>query len=134
MKVQVVSAYFKDDTSENWMLIASFLRPKTNTWYTRPHSFLENFNYNLGYKVRKVMFSNQWACNTNGEWVELNTGMFTGDDIAGNKFRIDFDGGVENNAFFLKNGGFFTSETKLMSQFQRQVTNEPPVIDFTKLP
>lgn len=37
------TAYFLDPEVGEWMLIASFLRPKTDTWYKRPHSFLENF-------------------------------------------------------------------------------------------
>jgi hypothetical protein len=41
--------------------IASFLRPKTDMWYGRLHSFLENFIDNSGYIGRRAFYQNQWA-------------------------------------------------------------------------
>ena len=130
----VYTAYFKVEETGKWILIASFLRPKTNSWYTNAHSFLENFDNKKGFKQRKVLFSNQWICDSNGEWTEVNKGVLTGDDIAVSKYRLDFEGGIENNAFYLKNGGYFNGDSPLYSVFQRQTTNIKPVVDFSILP
>lgn len=128
------TAYFFDNLTNKWMLIAQFIRPKTTTWYTSPYSFLENFNPSMGYMTRKVKFGNQWACDENGVWFELNSARFTGDDIAGIGYRLDREGGVENNAFYLKNCGFFNTDVQLNTLFKRTLNNVAPVIDFEKLP
>ena len=39
----VYTAYFYDNTKAKWVLVDSFRRPKTNTWYTNAYSFPENF-------------------------------------------------------------------------------------------
>lgn len=54
-------AWFMEPGKEEWRLIAGFKRPKTNTWYTGAHSFLENFIPGQGYITRKVNFGNQWV-------------------------------------------------------------------------
>ena len=45
------STYFKDPEEGDWRLIASFLRPQTDTWFAGPYSFLENFKPEEGYKI-----------------------------------------------------------------------------------
>lgn len=54
------TAYFYATDEKEWKLIASFLRPKTNTWYKRPHSFLENFSPN------KDIYHVKFSSATNG--------------------------------------------------------------------
>jgi len=103
----VYTAYFKEKTAPEWLLIAQFLRPKTNTWYQRPHSFVENFDPLFGYLPRKATYLNPWLRDANGQWVELQEVKLTGDDIARRAYRQDYDGGIANNLFFLQNGGFF---------------------------
>lgn len=127
----IYTAYFFATDENQWRLIASFLRPKTDTWYKRAHSFLENFSPNQGYLSRSVEFSNQWARDTNGNWYELTEGIFTYDNTAKAGVRLDYEGGVlENNNFYLKNGGFFNGNTEFRSKFQRKATNQKPEIDF----
>lgn len=130
----IYTAYFLDPEIGEWMLIASFLRPKTDTWYKRPHSFLENFNPDYGNITRKAFYINQWARTTDGSWVELTEARFTGDDIANRGYRLDFAGGAEDGVFYLQNGGFFDAAIPLKSMHDRKPINSPPVIDFTKLP
>jgi hypothetical protein len=65
-------AYFYAPEKAAWMLIASFKRPKTNTYLKRLHSFLENFSPEQGNIERKVLFNNQWVRDVNGQWTELN--------------------------------------------------------------
>ncbi|HSF52962.1 MAG TPA: DUF3472 domain-containing protein [Algoriphagus sp.] len=129
----VYTAYFFAPELGEWMLIASFLRPKTDTWYKRPHSFLENFIPESGYIERRVFYDNQWVADSEGNWKELTEAKFTGDDIAKRGYRKDFAGGSESGNFFLKNGGFFNDPTGLQSMHQRVAKGIPPTIEFEKL-
>lgn len=129
----IYTAYFFAPEVGDWMLIASFLRPKTDTWYRQPHSFLENFIPESGHLTRLVKYTNQWMADQDGNWFELREAKFTGDDIARRGYRKDFDGGQESSGFYLKNGGFFNSSTALQSMHQRSTFGQKPVIDFEKL-
>ncbi|MDR0431615.1 MAG: DUF3472 domain-containing protein [Tannerellaceae bacterium] len=119
---------------EQWQLIAGFLRPQTNTWYTKAHSFLENFIPEQGYLSRSVLFGNQWVRTTKGEWYELIEGVFTYDATAKAQVRLDYTGGVEGDCFYLKNGGFFNENTEINSIFTRLPKNNMPKIETDKLP
>lgn len=130
----VFTSYFFDTETSKWLLIASFKRPKTYTWYTRPHSFLENFEPETGALTRKGFYNNQWVCDTKGVWSELIKAKFTNDATARKKARMDFMGGVENNQFYLSNCGFFSHFTPLNTVFERKPTGKMPNIDFKKLP
>jgi len=130
----IFTAYFMDPQIGEWRLIASFLRPKTNTWYNNPHSFLENFDQNMGYKKRSVTYTNQWLIDNAGEFTELTSAKFTGDDIAKRNYRLDFGGGIRDGEFYLQNGGFFNPPSPLNTQFSKEKTNSIPKIDFDKLP
>lgn len=127
------TAYFYAPEEGEWRLIASFLRPKTNTWYTNAHSFLENFIPEQGYITRKVKFENQWAYTNKGEWIELTESMFTHDATAQAGVRMDYAGGLSEEGFYLQNCGFFNESTPYMSMFTRNVKNTAPVIDFRAL-
>ena len=128
------TAYFYAPENDKWMLIASFKRPKTNTYLKRLHSFLENFSPEQGYLPRKVLFNNQWIKDAQGDWIELNRARFTGDNTAAKAYRLDYAGGVINSAFYLRNGGFFNDRTKLNTWFERPLSGKKPDIDFKALP
>ncbi len=130
----IYTAYFFDNKSNKWILIASFKRPKTNTWYKRAHSFLENFDTKRGNVSRKVKCDNQWVCDSKGNWYELNKARFTGDDIAKVGYRLDYDGGIEGDSFFMKNTGFFVTQTPLNTVFERTKRGNEPMINFEELP
>lgn len=117
-----------------WELIASFRRPKTSTYLTRPHSFLENFITEMGDETRKVYFTNQWVYDTGGNWHELTKAKFTADATARKDARLDYGGGVENGKFYLKNCGFFSENTVMDSMFKKEGENKAPTIDFKGLP
>jgi len=53
------TAYFYAPEIGDWELIASFNRPKTDTYLKRPHSFLENFHTETGNQTRKGLYTNQ---------------------------------------------------------------------------
>lgn len=129
----IYTAYFFAPEVGEWMLIASFLRPKTDTWYKRPHSFLENFIPESGRIARRVIYDNQWMADAQGNWLELTEAKFTGDDIARRGYRKDFAGGSDAGKFYLKNGGFFNQSTDLQSMHQRPANGKKPEVDFVKL-
>lgn len=130
----IYSAWFCPPETGRWQLIASFRRPKTDKYLTRLHSFLENFSDGNGWLERQGCYGNQWARDTAGTWHALEQARFTGDDIAGRGYRLDYAGGVTGDAFFLRNGGFFADTVPLDSLFTRPATARPePKIEFDQL-
>lgn len=127
------TAYFFDPQEDQWSLIASFRRPYTTTYVTRPHSFLENFNTRTGYISRKGKYTNQWVYDTQGQWHELIKAKFTADATARKGARLDYAGGVKGNVFFMQNCGFFDKATPIDSVFEREPNGVAPSIDFKKL-
>jgi Domain of unknown function (DUF3472)/Domain of unknown function (DUF5077) len=123
------TAYFYAPENGKWELIASFRRPKTTSYLRNLYSFLENFIQETGNIARKGYYSNQWICDKNGFWFELSSAKFTADATARKESRLDYAGGVEHGAFFLKNCGFFNERTPLNTQLFRSVTGKKPSID-----
>ncbi len=124
------TAYFFTPEQNQWQIIASFQRPKTETYLKRFHSFLENFTPNTGDLGRNVNFGNQWVGNADGQWTELTQAKFTADNTARKGYRMDFAGGSKQNHFYLKNCGFFSDYTPINKVFQRSATGQQPKIDF----
>lgn len=133
----IYTAYFYATEEGEWRLVAEFLRPQTNTWYTHPHSFLENFNPEQGYLTRKVQFKNQWARTTDGRWVRPLNATFTNDGTAQAGVRLDYAGGqtADGKALFLKMGGFFDENVQAGTRFPLPAydTTQPPQIDWQAL-
>jgi hypothetical protein len=127
------TAYFFASELGKWRLVAQFLRPKTDTWYKRAHSFLESFHTESGYIGRKGLYGNQWARTVDGRWIELTAARFTADETARKKARMDYKGGVDNGKFFLQNCGFLSDYTVIGSTFSRPATGIEPVIDWKEL-
>ena len=130
----VYTAYFYATDDKEWRLIASFLRPQTETWYKHAHSFLENFDPEQGYLSRKVIFGNQWARSKDGKWTRLNEARFTHDATAKAQVRLDYQGGqTDDNRFYLKMGGFFNENVPMGTKFYCEPTGKEPEIDFEAL-
>ncbi len=130
----VYTAWFYAPEESEWRLIASFSRPKTNSWLTGFHSFLENFIPHQGIYERKVLFANQWVADRKDNWVEVNRARFTADNTARVGFRMDYGGGVEDGRFYLRNCGFFSDYTPIGVFFDRPFTNKIPTVDLKRLP
>lgn len=129
------SAWFYAVEEQRWRFIATWLRPNTNTWLVRPHSFLENFIDTNGYVGRKVLIGNQWAVTSAGVWSELNRGRFTVDATGAAKQRLDFAGGLDaSGRFYLRNGGFFDETVPANQNFTRPLTGQRPAVDLNALP
>jgi len=127
------TAYFMDPDNGHWDLIASFRRPKGQSHLTRLYSFLESFIPNTGVLERQGGYYNQWVMDTHGNWISLDKAVFTADQTAKVKDRMDYSGGVENGGFYLKNCGFSDLRTKVETQLSRPSNHEPPIIDFHDL-
>lgn len=128
------TAYFYAPEEKEWRLIASFMRPQTDTWYTHAHSFLENFNPEQGYLSREVMFGNQWARSKEGKWTRLTDARFTHDATGSAGVRLDYQGGLaKGNRFYLKMGGFFNDAVAMGSRFTCKPSGSEPEIDFEAL-
>lgn len=130
----IYTAYFFDGDKRNWQLVASFRRPKLATWLTRPHSFLENFNPDMGNVERRVYFGNQWVRDNKGGWRELTRARFTADNTARVGYRKDYAGGSKGIQFYLRNCGFFNDFTTYDQVFERKPGNKQPQIDLENLP
>lgn len=128
------TAYFLAPEDLQWKLIASFKRPQTQTYLKRLHSFLENFLPEFGDQSRKVLFKNQWVCDTKGLWTEINSARFTTDNTGNKAYRMDYGGGLSGSAFYLENCGFFSDFTVPRTNFQRKLNKDKPVINFNYLP
>lgn len=128
------TAWFYAPELNSWKLIASFRRPKTDTYLTGLYSFLENFYTTTGNITRMGNFSNQWIYTTKNEWIELTRITFTADATARKESRMDYAGGIDGDKFFLKNCGFFSETTPIDSYFEREEGKAAPVIAFEDLP
>lgn len=131
----IYTAWMGEKGKSEWSLVASFRRPKTDTYYTGFHSFLENFYDQAGFRERRGLHGNVWVCDVAGKWHEITEARFTGDATAGGRHRLDYAGGVEGKGWFMRNGGFFSDKVELNQRFTRPSTAaEQPKIDFSKLP
>jgi hypothetical protein len=127
------TAYFYAPETGKWQLIASFSRPKTNTYLKHLHSFLENFEPEEGIYTREVHFNNEWICDSTGKWTELTKARFTGDNTAVKGYRMDYAGGTQGDHFYLKNCGFFNNYTPRNIFFERPASNKKPDVDLNTI-
>jgi hypothetical protein len=118
------TAYFKEAGTGHWYLVASFKRPQKATYLTSLYSFVENFEPENGDKVRKALFTNQLIGDSNdGNWLSLPQAVYTGDATAKANYRKDYAGGVEDDKFYLQNGGFFNNLKPLNTPLKRAESN-----------
>ena len=127
------TSYFFDPETNKWHLIASFRRPETNTYVTRPYSFLENFIPNTGALSRRGGFYNQWMLDSKGNWYEITEAKFSADATARKDARLDYSGGSANHGFYLKNCGFTDDFTIIGTKLSRTKLNAQPNINFNDL-
>lgn len=128
------TAYFFAPEKGQWMLLASFSRPRTHGWLTHLHSFLENFNPDNGYITRQAWYHNQWVKTASGKWVAVTSARFTGDNTARIGYRLDYDGGSGEQGFYLRNCGFFNHPPALNGVYTVTAPTTSPDIDLEKLP
>ena len=130
----IYTAYFYAD--DEWKLIASFLRPQTDTYYKGAYSFLENFHPTQSITTRQVYFKNQWALTASGEWKELLDAKFSIDATGRAGMRHDVYGELdkETNSFMLHSFGFFDEHTDYGTMFRREPYKDgAPDVDIEML-
>lgn len=126
------AGYFFIPEEQRWKLVACFKAPKDGKPLRKLYSFVEDFWGNNGQQFRKAYFGNQWIRRDNGEWKELTESTFSYDATGKAGDRIDYGGGVEDNRFYLWNGGFKSTTTLFGDVYNRTPLNQKPVIDFYK--
>jgi hypothetical protein len=128
------TAYFFAPEENQWLLIASFKRPKTNTYLKGLYSFLENFEPETGNQARQAKYGNQWAFDNQKGWVEISKTTFSADATARIGYRKDYEGGNSGDGFYLKNCGFSNETIAIKTEFVRPLKNLKPNINFKQLP
>lgn len=131
-KTTIYTGYFYMPEKKQWKLIAGFKAPHDGKYLSHLYSFNENFVGVNGQLQRKAYFGNQWIQRETGQWVELNDSKFSMDATGKSGDRIDFGAGVENNLFYLWNGGFTTANAKYGDAFTRIANKQRPLIELNK--
>lgn len=131
----VYTAWFGEKGSNDWRLIASFRRPKTDTTLRGFHSFLESFDPAFGYQQRGASYGNVWVGDAAGKWYECTRARFSVDATGRERHRLDFLGGAEGSHFYLRNCGFFDETGKPGETLTRQSSaDDQPMIRPQQLP
>ena len=131
----IYAAWFSEADAKQWRLIAKFRRPKTNTYLTGFHSFLESFDPTRGHLERRAFYGNQWVRDTTGQWHECTSSHFSVDPTGSGRYRLDFSGGADGDRFYMRNCGFFIEPVEPGAKFERDSSpNQKPHIDIESLP
>ena len=131
----VYTSWFGDKQADTWRWIASFRRPQTDTHLRRFHSFLENFDPRTGHLGRRGRHENVWVRDTEGNWHPCLEARFSVDATGRGGHRLDFAGGTEGSAFYLRNCGFFDASVAPGTLFTRaSPARDRPAVDIGQLP
>lgn len=117
-----------------WKFLATWKYLGAAAYPTYMYSFLEGFNPNTGHLGRRASYGNQWAVSASGAWTEITQATFTVDSTGRNRQRLDFAGGVDGEAFYLRNDGFFSDTVAPDQSFVRPPATSHPDVDFNQLP
>jgi len=128
------TAWFYAPENGVWKVLAQWKRPNTTAYLTGVYSFIENFNPDQGYLQRSCNYGNQWYKTSAGSWTEVTNASFSYDATASAEQRMDYQGGVTGNSFYLKNGGFFATYTSYGTALSRTATGTAPSVNLTTLP
>ena len=121
----VYGGYYFHPEHKRWILISSWRAPKEGGYLRGLYSFSENFGGANGQLRRKALYGNQWVRATDGRWLELTRATFS-HDPTGRADRLDRFMGVENDQFFLSQGGFVPGFTGYGEKFDRPATGQAP--------
>jgi len=120
------AGYFFTPELQQWKLIACFKAPKDGKPLRRLYSFVENFEGSNGQLYRKSYFNSPWIRTDKGEWRSVGKASFSYDATGKAGHRIDYGGGVENNLFYLWNGGFRQNHAQYGQGFTRLADTAKP--------
>lgn len=128
------ATWFYPPESGKWLLMAEWSRPSANQHLEGLYSFVENFLSERGYEGRQAHFGNQWTRTGGAPWTECSSAFYDTDATGSARQRLDFDGGVAGDRFFLRNGGFFSNGAKPNVTLQRAASGVAPTLDPDTLP
>ena len=130
------TAYFYDPIGDEWYLIATFERPLTHTYAKGWYQFIEVYLENNGNIERSGHYGNYWVRNTQGDWFQINSAMFTGTMNASFGYRNDFTVGLSSHdgMIYLTTGGFNIMPTQLNRVITLESLGDFPGIDLDALP
>jgi beta-glucanase (GH16 family) len=112
-KTTAYSAFFYLNDKKTWKHLATFQTLTGGEPLKGYYSFVEDFRRNSrsARQVRKARFGNGWGRTVDGLWQPITQVTFTADNTP----VMNIDAGVENNRFFLQNGGETVNHTPLRS-------------------
>lgn len=123
------TAYFCDPEENKWRMITSFLRPYTSEYIKYVVSFLENFYPWNGYLSHEGRYGNVWIRSTSGQWYYMRNAKIGPVPDSSKNERLDYAGGVFQNTFFLKTGGYQNNGENMNVNLQVSKSVCPPDID-----
>ncbi len=129
----IYSGYYFHPEKKDWMLIASFSAPHDGKALSGLYSFVEDFAGQTGNLQRKARFGPQWVQNEHGKWTEIVKCSFS-HDPTGKEARLDRFMGVEQDTFFLSNGGFIDGFTKYGEEFHCKSSGAAPTLKLPLTP
>lgn len=124
------SAYFYAPERKRWIYISTLRCPSGNVLFPSIYAFVENFLPDEGYRMHKAYFNNfRFRNRENGLWKNVNKVRFSFDDTGRRGIRLDYDGGVERQMFYLRTGGFFGNGIRTVRQLElpASLSDVPPV-------
>jgi hypothetical protein len=117
-------AFFFDPGRGKWKHLVSIPRPVANA----SPDFFYSFNEDFGARhwlARSYLVGNEWARTSDGQWVDLSTGLF---DVALGDYSTNaFDADVVGRWFRLETGGDTTRDTEVGTVLVREPGVQPNV-------
>ena len=106
------TAYFLAPETGNWQKIAT-LRSKDSTGIAGLYSFIENAYPSNGFLSRKAFYKNTWYMgHTDQQWYPVTSATLSSDDTGRRGVRVDYEGGLDGQSFYLQTGGFLSKGVK----------------------
>lgn len=125
------SCWFYDPERGSWKYLATFRKPLTNAYVTKPYSFLEHFkNYDSYRATAKAYYSNMWFKGSTGNWVPAS-GPWMKDFK--NPSRLDYKTGFDSKGYYMMHNGFFNDGGTILDKFHFPEAPTPEV-DVNTLP
>jgi len=124
------SGYFYAAEWKAWKFIASFRAPGDGKNLSHLYSFLEDFGGSNGQQYRKAYYNNAWVQDEDSKWTELNDAKFSTDVTGRAGDRTDFGAGMEDNKFYLWNGGFKPPNIKYGDLIHRVPLTVKPAVNL----
>lgn len=117
------AAYFYLNESQQWKHLATFQAITNGAYLKGYYSFVEDFRRNgvSAGQRRRALYGNGWVYTKDKYWVSLTKAQFSADNTP----VMNIDAGIENDRFYLANGGDTKNTMKLWSEISRSPVDLP---------